>query len=353
MLFKRVAADPNDNYRITEDNGPWMIMAATFSGDAAEEHAQELVQELRREFHLPSYSYEVAFDYSQGAYGRGIDRFNRPIKMKYRNEEIREIAVLVGDYASVDDPSAQKTLEKLKYMKPECLDVRNRAAQGKHDNRSLAAWRLAQQTVQAIAGSDKKNKGPMGHAFVTTNPLLPKEYFAPKGLDPFVVDLNKGLEHSLLECPGRYTVQVAMFRGHVVSDPKAVEAIENGKAMPSKLELAALQAHEMTLALRAKGYEAYEFHDRGASIVTVGSFEQVGTPRADGKIEIDPRVNTILSTFGADRQSALGAPASVGRPKTIVGETLKQIPFDIQPVPVEIPRQNISASYDRANLSLR
>ena len=39
VLFKHLEADPEEMYPITEDNGPWMIMAATFSGDGAEEQA--------------------------------------------------------------------------------------------------------------------------------------------------------------------------------------------------------------------------------------------------------------------------------------------------------------------------
>ena len=54
----------------------------------------------------------------------------------------------------------------------------------------------------------------MGHAFITTNPLLPADYYAPrKGIDELVLRMNKGVTHSLLDCPGKYTVQVAHFMG--------------------------------------------------------------------------------------------------------------------------------------------
>ena len=45
--FKRIDADPNKSYPLTAENGPWLIMAATFSGEKAREQAQELVYELR------------------------------------------------------------------------------------------------------------------------------------------------------------------------------------------------------------------------------------------------------------------------------------------------------------------
>ena len=65
-------------------------------------------------------------------------------------------------------------------------------------------------------------------------------------------------------------------------------------------------AHKLTLALRKKGYEAYEFHDRFSSIVTVGSFDSTGTPRADGKTEINPAAYKIMCAFRPETQNNLG-----------------------------------------------
>ena len=70
----------------------------------------------------------------------------------------------------------------------------------------------------------------MGGAFMTTNPLLPREYFVPKGIDKFVVDMNKGVKHSLLDCKGKYTVKVATFTGqNVLLTRKVIEQIEQGR----------------------------------------------------------------------------------------------------------------------------
>ena len=44
--------------------------------------------------------------------------------------------------------------------------------------------------------------------------------------------------------------------------------------MNHTLEEAAENAHILTESLRQQGYEAYEFHDRDQSIVTVGSFDR-------------------------------------------------------------------------------
>jgi hypothetical protein len=184
--------------------------------------------------------------------------------------------------------------------------------------------------------------GPLARAFITRNPLLPDEYFVPKtGLDELVVKMNKNVEHSLLDCPGKYTVQVAHFTGEVILNQGEIRAIESGaEAGPEStkqgLAKAAEKAHELTVALRMKGWEAYEFHDRYASLVTVGSFDSVGTPRADGKVEINPQVHRIMQIFGGKSKKVPGGE-DVTQPESLVG-----ICFDVQPLPVEVPRRSIS-----------
>jgi hypothetical protein len=349
-LFKRLEADPEKTYPLTDQQGPWMIMAATFSGDEAELQARELIYELRSRYKLAAYTHEVDFDYTAGTQGRGLDQYGGPARLKYaRGNHLREIGVLVGDYPSVDSPEAQRVLERLKYAQPDCLNLEKRAKAGKRENRSLAALRLAQQVVQEYAGSKNKLKGPMGHAFITTNPLLPEEYFSRRGLDKLVLEMNEQVQYSLLDCPGPYTCRVATFTGNAVIDPKLVEAVERGKQMPSRLEQAALKAHQLTVALRSKGYEAYEFHDRYASIVTVGSFASLGTPLGNGTIKTDPRLQAVIGTFAADVRAVPGEAA----PRVENIKDLAHIPFDIQPMPIEVPRRPIGADYDVPIFSMR
>ncbi len=88
--------------------------------------------------------------------------------------------------------------------------------------------------------------------------------------------------------------------------------------------------------MRIKGWEAYEFHDLNASLVTVGSFESVGTPRPDGKIEINPQVHRIIDVFRAQPLNAIGEAGAM-QPRSLVG-----IFFDVQPIPVEVPKRSIS-----------
>jgi hypothetical protein len=335
VLFKKIESDPNNAYPLSDTQGPWMIMAVTFTGPEAETHAKELVHELRTIYKVPAYTYKVEFDYRAGTIGRGIDRFGSPLKMKYRTDRAEEIAVLAGNFTAIDDPEAHKILDKLKHAHPECMQQ-----EGAVEARPLTTM-LSLQYAKTFATGEKRAKGPLLHAFITTNPLLPKEYFVQKnGLDRFIYDMNKPLKYSLLTCPGKYTVKVATFKGRVVMDQNEIKDIEQGKKkLGGGLVEAAEQAHQLTEALRTKGYPAYEFHDRTSSVVCIGSFESVGTPRPDGKIEINPQVHTIMETFGASKTPIPGqAMPAIGKPKTI-----DKIPLDVQPLPVEVPKLGIGS----------
>src|SRR5262249_10263125 len=119
VLFKHLEADPNEMYAISDDNGPWMILAASFSGEGAEEQAQQLIYELRKEYKLPAYSYQKKFEFSKPVEGNGLTpQGDRKVMRYQRSKDYFEIAVMVGDYQTVDDPEAQKVLKKLKHARP-------------------------------------------------------------------------------------------------------------------------------------------------------------------------------------------------------------------------------------------
>jgi hypothetical protein len=339
--FQKIDADPNESYELTEENGPWLIMATSFAREGAYEEAHQLVLELRRRFKMNAYIFKKRFDFTDRELpGIGVTPRGEPVKMRYYKEEsFDEFAVMVGDFEAVDDPKLQKTLEKIKHVEPECLDLRNRESTTRRFAllREYQRWRTTDRDI--------KSKGPMRHAIAAPNPLLPAEYFAPRGLDKLVEGMNQDVEYSLLECPGRYSVRVATFRGHVILDQKKIREIENGAKFEFKLDEAAWKAHRLTQLLRKQGWEAYEFHDRQESIVTVGSFNSIGAPQLDGRTELNPAVHGIMTAFGPKQVAgSLGGVQQVGlQPKGLEG-----IPFDVQPVPVEVPRRSIATDYARA-----
>lgn len=342
-----VEADPEKDYELTESSGPWMIMCTSFTGGIeAEEQAQKLVLELRERYRLQAFVFRQHFDMGKPEIGLGMNKYGGPKIMRNNNAYKRdEIAVLVGNFHSVDQPEIEKTLQDIKTMQPDCLNPQ------KTGQKSLQTWGTLRGMYRETSKMlKKKEKGPMGNAFVSRNPLLPDEYFAPKGLDPFVVDLNRGVKYSLLKCPGKYTVKVASFRGVESMKPKEFEQLA-GKAYDkakrnqlgmAKIDIAADNAAKLTKALRDKGVEAYEFHDRTESIVCVGAFDSVGEPRDDGKIEINPAIHRLMETYGPQKSFVPGQAQAFLQPKMIEG-----IPCDAQPLPVIVPRQSIANDYVR------
>ncbi|TWT88289.1 hypothetical protein Mal64_17680 [Pseudobythopirellula maris] len=373
------AAAPDADFSLSQEDGPWLIMATTFSGEGAEQQAIELCREMRESFRLEAYVHDMTFDYSEEEQvGRGIDEYGAPIKMRYRRgEKQHEWAVLVGDYPDVEDPIAQKHLNQIKKLQPEALKM---GADGETSQNYAHIRRMQEMVLK------RKGVGPMRTAFMTRNPLLPKEYFVPKGVDKFVAKMNKGMKHSLLKADGKYTIKVATFRGRGVLQGASGGMSEQDQ--DDSLVEAAENAHLLCEAMRDKGWEAYEFHDRQQSYVTVGSFDTVDKQAAGTPIDqirslqqLRNEAVEIVQTFGAaydtpsaplekrrrsmaDRARAeevvqgfnkvftseMGQVAAGLNPKfAMVDDGARRggrpIPFDIHPLVIEAPRESVSGAF--------
>ncbi|QDS97889.1 hypothetical protein [Adhaeretor mobilis] len=363
---KRVAAATDGDYALKQQNGPWLILASSFSGPEGEQQAHDLVLELRSNYNLPAFYYGKTFKQEDDP-GRGLDHYGAPIRRRYnRGDAVIEHAVLVGEFTSINDPDAQELLARIKTLRPKTLsgDGTDTSHQSLGDFRQKLAENLHMTQAKPTT------KGPMGHAFLVRNLLLPKEYFVPKGVDESVARWNEGVKHSLLDCPGQYSIKVATFRGRTsLEDVDKVDTKKTRKASEDDpLVTGAEKAQKLTIALRSRGWEAYEFHDRYESYVTVGSFDKMHRT-ADGRLApATPDAKTIVDTFGAAtpnnlfnrpahedivkeqrvkqqfaRQFSNGQVANGFHPKRFIG-----LPFDIQPQPVEVPkRAGISSAYAR------
>ncbi len=344
LFLKGPEADPNTTYYLSEEDGPWMVMAATFEGEGAQQQANDLVYELRAQHKLEAFVHRAKFDFTKDLPDRQTARFGAPVRVRYRREGSEQFAVLVGSFPSVADKKAQKTLRKIKSLSTKTLETSTK----KLTYQYLANWRAftrRQNKAKSDNARSSEQRGQMGKAFIVPNPLLPEDYFSNDGLDPLVVKMNDSIQYSLFDCPGKYTVQVATFRGRSIIKQSTIKAIESGeKKLKHSLVEAAENAHKLTIALRAKGYEAYQFHDIHVSIVTVGSFNTVGNQQANGKTLVHPQIERIMTTFGSGRTAAGGR---VMLPNDLVG-----IKFDMRPIPVVVPRRPISRDYENSRFSL-
>jgi hypothetical protein len=367
-LRKRIEADPTGDYTLTDQHGPWLILAASFSGAQGEQQARELVLELRRKYGIVAYYYGRTFQLSDSNPGRGLDAYGGRIKRRIqRGDQVVEHAVLAGEFPSIDDPAGQKMLQRIKTLKPSVLETEA----SDQTSQSLATVRQYYNKINQKLGK-QASKGPMSHAFFSSNPLLPREYFVPKGVSPDIAKWNKGLKYSLLNCPGRYSIRVATFGGRTTIKQDEVRNLSQGVRQASAddpLVIASKKAHLLTVALREKGWDAYEFHNRKESFVTVGSFDQ-GRQLSNGHIAVaEHNADIIINTFGAaSPKNVFNKPArqdkmraqqvkeqfntlfSHGQAQLAQGFHPKQfvgIPFDIIPEPIEVPKQTISSAYVR------
>src|SRR5690606_35617250 len=119
--------------------------------------------ELRKHYNMRAYTHAMTFNFVDEGQrvGRGLDSYGAPTRMRYQSgEQNHEVAVLVGDFPSIDDPEAQKLLERIKKLRPESLsgDLRE------------SSQKLAREREYLARLHGTKDAAPMQKAFLTRNP---------------------------------------------------------------------------------------------------------------------------------------------------------------------------------------
>ena len=330
---KVAAQDPR---RLSEVDGPWMILAASFAGPEGKAKADQLADELAQEFGLATFIHEANFDFT--------GQLNQPDAdgrvMRYVNEnKYAAFAVLVGEYDSIDHPQLDKDLKRIKAANPKVFEGEPENVASEPDaagSTPLDAVRSLKRGLLNRVG--RSSAGPMSNAFATTNPMLPTEYFMAPEVDSFVMELNSEVEHSLLNNPAKFTVVVGTFSG--------LSMIANGTLektfQPSseRMDTCALNADKMVRELRKKGVEAYQFHDRTRSMVTIGGFERLGEVAPGGKFEYAPEIRRVMENYRAGNNVQMTQFGPV-----IHAEHVASIPFDVNPTPIAVPKKSKRSLY--------
>jgi hypothetical protein len=322
---KNVDADPSKEYRLTELNGPAMVLVTTFAGPNGRREANTLVYELRKNYKYKAYVHEQTFVHDlKKEEKQPQNLYARPLRYR-KTGTLSAYAVLVGDFQSFDDLDFQKTLKEIKQCVPESMRT------NQSNSQDYKIWR---GNTAAING-----RGPLYMAFGVMNPMLPPEN-QQGSIDKLVEALNADSPYSLLRCPRRYTVRIATFTGKIIIRQDEIKEIEAGRkpfsvGKTSELEIAGKAATKLCKVLREQSIEAYEFHDRFASFVTIGSFDTYGQELPNGMIELHPEIAKIMERFQ-------GKPATQGvQPGTIAHEPVRisGIECDVQPMIIEVPRK--------------
>ncbi len=368
QIFKKLpfgktkTVDAQGSIELTQKAGPWLIMCASFTGDDGRQQAVRLTRELRESYKIKAYIYSHQFDFAAEVKDKGLgwqgpkDKNDRPTaeEQRRRPKQMRpagesrfeEIAVLVGDFASVEDSRAQKALAEIKTLQPKTM-ISYDPAQALADQ-SLAGSRLRAWRDFADSSNDGsgKAKGPLRAAFLMPNPMLPDEYFQARKIDDDVLKWNSRAKYSLLDNPASYSVQIATFDGdstfqldemeQKLAEDKLLQ--KNRKALKdSKIMRAAARASILAATLRKQGIEAYEFHDRYESYVCVGSFDWLVRQDANGRKVRNPEMVATIEKFKGQIGKAAGRQAmqTYKLPDKLVKA---HIACDVQPLPVLIPK---------------
>ncbi|MFO1092125.1 MAG: hypothetical protein U0992_02275 [Planctomycetaceae bacterium] len=301
----RIEAIPGKKYALNKELGPWMVMVASFQttsedgsveeGKTPEQAADELVLELRQRG-IPAYVHSINLTtapvITQDSAGRAVRRKNL--------RQQRSIGVLAGNYKGIDDSTAQKTLKWLKAYNPKCL----------------------QDGV--IFEKTEKRPTPLAGAFMTINPLIPPEEVAAyQSVDNFVLRLNHSERNSLLENKGKFTLVVATFAGKTGMETPLGSTFKGYQfTVDDDLDIAAQEARDLAATMRqVENVDAYVWHDRYQSVVTVGAFSSAN----------DPTIKPLRARYGA-RQSVNALVTQFNNSVQVLAIDAqgRKIPFDSQ-----------------------
>jgi len=323
-----VEAIKGKKYPLNARHGPWMIMVASLrnvdedwrkgDGLSAEEAADQLVYELRRTG-IPAYTWSM---------DEKVEQISSPQPNSSRRYVAQHgsISVLAGNFPSNNDADAKRALEYIK----------------KKFNPSF----LGDPKNGGILPKSKDRSGPLSRAFLTANPLWKGE-IRDAEKDSFVVDLNADQKFSLLQNKGRFSLVVATFHGGSVMQVSGSDASRAlsffDRNFGKSLDECAVRAMDLTEALRAakkhgygEDFEAWVFHEKYKSLVTIGSFTS----------KDDPRIRPLMARFGGKtrRDPRSGNEVLIGESFTVPKLTKPgQLPkdswvFDGTPYVMEVPK---------------
>jgi hypothetical protein len=314
----KVEADPDKEYVITPEAGVWMVCVGCYTGDDARNLAHQLVYQLRssKDHLLPAY----IFDYS-AELKRKREEDKKAWRERYPDTPVRtfkmedQFGVLVGGYK--DSEAAHEALLKIKKMPAPKLELPGKPAYE-------IVYQYNPETKKTEAGW----VNPLTRSFVTRNPTLPPEKHGTPDFDPLWKKLNADETYSLLENKHPYTLVVKQFEGMTLlkkpeesgKDWKDLFGLTSGRE--SQLNAAALNAHNLAEALRKMKLEAYVFHTRRSSLVTIGGYDS-----AD-----DPQLVKMQELIAHQK-------LAIGKPEDGKSVDMRQLQFMEMPMVMKVPRE--------------
>lgn len=257
------------------------------------ELANALAKELREEYGIEAYTCKFQAgsaaektEAEKKEFERQLELFEEkfgvaPRVFKYQTPPPVNWVVLAGNFKSFEDRDAQRMLEKIREINPRCIsgDVRK---------------------ALRFLGKDNEDRNPLKTAMLVPNPhpeapdVMTAATREQQKTFEMLIELNDNEPYSVYKLNAAATIEVAQYRGiAVMNEEQAKSFFNRGKVKEDKaiLQQSAQRAILLTEALRKQGFEAYVFHGKFASIVTVGGYNRPDDPRIPKDIEKLSQVN--------------------------------------------------------------
>ena len=295
------------------DHGPWMICVKTYSGPESRASAEKLAADIRQTHRTMSFLFE------RNGEERRAEKARVEAVRKRQNDaaqpflQIREQAIKEGEakgFKVYDDEKPTIKVPKPYHEAPEQWAVliggfkdMKAAREALDVVKGLPMPKDVTLLERAMVGAEDKDKSgksewksssgylnPYQYAMVVPNPAVGKQNMDDKGkLEPFVVEMNKGIEHSLLAAKKPWTIVLKSYSAPIktVSQEGGGGSVFNRSGLSKDganiLRATAAEADLLVKALRhpehkPRSYEAFVLHHRTGSLVTVGQFDSPDDP---------------------------------------------------------------------------
>ena len=345
--------DPGIRYPLTDKEGPWLIHLACFRGDDSLDFAHRLAEELRQKHRFPSY----VFSLNEADARRDREQLRQwqlqnigSDKIAESNEQqrlrtiriVKEYSVFIGNYPDME--RARLAVERMRELPPptsipsfgvHLYQAPKERTSGDSDNPYGIFGGSGNKSVEGKKMNDTQGN-PFRQAFVVRNPLHKREVVVRQNntpantFDPSWKELNEKEKYSIFSCPKNWTLVVAQF-----NPPAQIESTVRSNVvqmglnpLPSDLgqglERAAETARQFAEILRdgGKGYDAYVFHTRQFSVVSVGAFDSPDDPGLE-------QAATILRNFAYEHRGNKSSPFCLLMPTPMK----MQVPGRSSPMP--------------------
>jgi hypothetical protein len=292
-----VEADPNKDYIITPDAGPFAICVRGYSGDTARDKAHHVVLKLR-ENGWPAYMYDFSAEEERKAKEILDERYrNYPPDYPHRKtiRVEKHWGVFVGGYRSLEDAGKAaarlKREPKEKWPEVAYCDTFERGKGPPVELNPIATANEKGNIIQI---------NPYFQAFASRNPTYRDEQKPDTSEeDAIIKKLNSGRPYNMLAaCGGHYTLIVKVFEGGRVvqaqsTSDKFLETLGLGKE-GEVIDATRKQAEEVARVLREQmKLDAYVLHTRTGSVLSIGILDDPESPAAKQLVE---RIKNIRFT---------------------------------------------------------